>query len=293
MSLSLDSLLLTVGECEVTTGDNLVVTDLPFVTLRTGSQIVPSWDCTIDEFYKRLIKQAATFVNTDFETRANLRFRNTAVLGCSKPIRWNEKVLETATGVKRGFEIVNNGKAKTKVNISSVQTYWDADRTIYIEDIDGTQLGTIAVVGGDKLTTTQVNTSFTGERLYVYVTHDFDAYVPYNLSGKKGEIGSLESDNAIFGINYTIECDMSQYLLDIAPRLKMPLLFKFGMLLHQQTQVSDRENNTIATFKNEDIYEYYESEYNNYLNAIVQGYDAPCDDCFQSRSAINYRATLP
>jgi hypothetical protein len=73
---------------------------------------------------------------------------------------------------------------------------------------------------------------------------------------------------------------------------KMPVLFRFGMLLHQKASTNDRINQTIVRFTQEDVYDFYEAEYNRYLDAALDGHRPPCDECFRANSAVMFKATI-
>lgn len=311
MSLCLSTLISTHGECDVVDGQ-LSTTDLPFVSIKTGSKIIDEYDCTVDAMISGLVDQSVKFVKNDFRTRSKKLFDTGKVIKREDVTRFNQCATLLSAGTTfRGFLIRNTSLSRSNILVERISTYLTGDVTLKVYNaIDGTELSSQTLTASNKITNYEINGSYDAEQILIGFVQDVGVYPPSNevdfcLCNKYNTLNPIEIDgtdyrecntssaDALFGISYSIQCNVDSYMCEIRERFAFPILWRFGMLLHQKAQTSERLNETLAKFTKEDVYDYYEFEYNNSLNALIEGYNPPCDDCFQPNTSVRFIATTP
>jgi hypothetical protein len=311
MSLCLSNLISTQGECDVT-GSSLSVTDLPFMSIKTGSKIIEEFDCTVDEMVTKLISQAVTYVKNDFKTRSKTLFKTGKIIRREDVTRFNECTdLVAADGLFKGYLITNTSLSRSNILVERISAYIDGDVTLKVYNaIDGTELDSKTITAITGINNYEINGSYAAEEILIGFIQSVGVHPPSNetefcFCNKYTTLKPITIDDAdyrecntvngkeMFGISYSIQCDIDSYMCEIREGFSFPILYKFGMLLHQKAQMSERLNETILKFAKEDVYEYYEYEYNNNINSLIEGFNPPCDDCFEPNSMVSVVSTAP
>ncbi len=127
-------------------------------------------------------------------------------------------------------------------------------------------------------------------------------YLSYPTSGtldaalSKTE-SNFVSSNSTGGltIDYTIECDLDNYICSLGTTLAWPLLYKTGHLIMQELEHSDQLNTIVMidSGKNKELADYYDAEYIKSLNQITQNIKTPKDICFQCAPKIRKVVQIP
>lgn len=302
-----NSLITIDGECAATEG--ISVAQLPYVTLKTGSKLLEEYDGSLNDFYQKIIDDASLFVQADFKAQIKHNFRTGRVLVRKDLLKFNEcEDVVANDGLFKGYLIESKSNSKTKIDVNTINVWTESNVTIKVYDaIDGSELHSQDVTAATKKQSVRIGESFKTESIIIGFIQTGDVYPPQigigcgcantslrpiQTSGTSYKECDVDGGVSMFGIDYSITCDMDAYLCEFANEFTMPMLYRFGMLLFQQAKVSERINETIVKFTDDTIYEYYESEYMRYMKSIVDGYQMPCDECFTSNSSISVVPTL-
>lgn len=314
MSLCLNSLIATRGECDAVDGQVLSIADLPFVSIKTGSKIIEEFDCSVDTMINELIERSVKFVKNDFKTRSKTLYNTGKIIRREDVTRFNQCTdIVSADSLFKGYLITNTSKSRSNILVERIAANLEGDVTLKVYNaIDGKELDSKEITAISGINNYEINGVYDAEEIIVGFIQDVGVYPPSNevdfdycfcnkyttlkpiqTDGTDYRECSIDNGSEMFGISYSIQCDIDSYLCEIREGFGFPILWRFGMLLHQKAQTSERINETLAKFTKDDVYDYYEFEYNNSLNSLIEGWNAPCDDCFTPNSMISVVSTTP
>lgn len=98
------------------------------------------------------------------------------------------------------------------------------------------------------------------------------------------------TDTAGLSIEYTIQCNATDWLCTFSNLLALPLLYKVGVEVCQKALTSARTNK--RTLLDSDKYktrmEWFEKKYNESFNSVLDNIKPPLDDCFECKSPVKY-----
>jgi len=129
-----------------------------------------------------------------------------------------------------------------------------------------------------------------------------DKYLSYATSGTLDNALSKTEANFVASnstggltVDYTIECDLENYICSMGTTLAWPLLYKTGHLIMQELEHSPQLNTIVMinSGKNKEISDYYEAEYIKSLNQITMNIKTPKDICFQCAPKIRKVTQIP
>lgn len=129
-----------------------------------------------------------------------------------------------------------------------------------------------------------------------------DNYLSYATSGTLDDALSKTESNFVTSnstggltVDYTIECDLDNYICSLGNTLAWPLLYKTGHLIMQELEHSQQLNTIVMinSEKNKELSSYYESEYIKSLNQITSNIKTPKDICFQCAPKIRKVTQIP
>lgn len=129
-----------------------------------------------------------------------------------------------------------------------------------------------------------------------------DQYLSYATSGTLDSALSKTESNFVASsstggltVDYTIECDLDNYICSLGTTLAWSLLYKTGHLIMQELMHSQQLNTIVMidSGKNKELLEYYEAEYIKSLNQITFNIKTPKDICFQCAPKIRKVTQIP
>lgn len=127
-----------------------------------------------------------------------------------------------------------------------------------------------------------------------YLSYVSSGYIDPSLSKTDGNFVSSNTTGGIT-VDYTIECDMSNYICSLGRSLAWPLLYKTGQLIMQDVKHSEQLNTIVMVNKdkNEELTSYYDAEYIKSINQLMSNLKLPKDICFQCAPTIKKVIQLP
>lgn len=127
-----------------------------------------------------------------------------------------------------------------------------------------------------------------------YLSYVSSGYINSALSKTDGNFQSSATTGGLT-VDYTVECDMSNYICSLGRSLAWPLLYKTGHLIMQELKHSEQLNTIVMVNKaqNDELLAYYESEYIKSLNQLMSNLKVPKDICFDCAPSIKKVIQLP
>jgi hypothetical protein len=127
-----------------------------------------------------------------------------------------------------------------------------------------------------------------------YLSYVSSGYISDGLSKTDGNFTSSSTTGGLT-VDYTVECDMSNYICSLGRSLAWPLLYKTGHLIMQELKHSEQLNTVVLINKaqNDELLSYYEAEYIKSLNQLTSNLKVPKDICFQCSPTIKKVIQLP
>lgn len=266
---------------------------LPFVNSRVISKLNQDFE-TVDDLWLDCLKKGFDFMVGDFEARQQKVVFGESLF--SKIVGGSVKEEVASDNLFHGYRFKIERKGYYTINLRNIQGDFTSLKVI----IDGVEsvLNLDDCSQGIEIDGFNCADIFIGfENTEGYKTRkecedlccgfscmDSVTINPETLEGVK-----IDSPFT-FAIN--IYSEIKPYILNQWKPLKMPLLYRAGMYLFQYSQTVNRVNAEGMAFKHEDVFEYYETEYNKYLNLAVAKFQPPKEGT-KPKTAIQYIDSIP
>jgi hypothetical protein len=289
------------GCSDIVPSSGLYVNDLPGMSLKIADSAANSEKVNGYFLIQNRIDFAANYLSSDIRAYLQDKFVINSVLESSKAGFYKDDNTLIATSSKlRGVKITVREEPFININISKIGLRFDSAQTtnIYIYNLYTAELlYTLPITTvADEITYITVNKQIATnkQRLSLFVCTDSSLSSFYDSS--TNQIGDREGcktcnsskylsrvssgyiDSALsktesnfvtanntggITIDYTIECDITNYICSLSHSLSWSLLYKTGHLIMQELINSDQLNTIVMINKtrNEELLNYYEAEY--------------------------------
>jgi len=311
----------------------LYVNDLPGMSLKIADAAANSEKVNGFTLIQNRIDFASTYLSNDIRTYLQDKFVINSILESSKAgfYKDDNDIIASSNKLK-GIKVTVREEPFININISKIGLRFDSVQTtnIYIYNLYTAELlYTLPITTvADEITYITVNKQIATnkQRLSLFICTDVSVSDYYDSSvlevgNKQGcstcqssrylsriSGGSLDpalsktesnfvSANNTGGItlDYTIECDMDNYICSLGRSLSWSLLYKTGHLIMQELINSDQLNTVVMINKsrNEELLSYYEAEYIKSINQLTSNLKTPDDICFNCSPRIKKVTQLP
>ncbi len=309
----------------------LYINDLPGMSLKLADSAANSEKVNGIKLIQDRIAFAEKYLSNDIRNFMQDRFVINSILEqATVGIYKEDNNIIASSNKLRGIKIIVREDPYLNINISRIglrlNTAVDTDVLIY-DLYKNELLYTIPISAvADQITYIDVNkkipTNKQRRALFICidanVSDQYDAslynssvgcmscnqsqYLSYPTSGTLDIALSKTESNFVAAnstggltIDYTIECDLDNYICSLDTTLAWPLLYKTGHLIMQELEHSDQLNTIVMinSGKNKELAEYYDAEYIKSLNQITQNIKTPKDICFQCAPKIRKVVQIP
>lgn len=322
-----ENLIWIKNACEtITPSSGLYLDDLD-ISIDELNKILDETDGTPELYIKRKIEFAWMAMCSEINTHFAKYFVQNPLLENQKigfPVA-NQSVVNGSNNVLKGIEIeMVNSRNYLDVFISSISVFADKTGTINVDVYDlitGKKIDTIAVdaIAGE-ISIAVINKTYksTRKRLNLIFVYDStginstktllrDGYCgscngnQYSnryakfvgvMIGKddpkmKSKLKTLTETGGI-SIEYSVQCNTSDWLCTFSNILAMPLLYKLGSEISDKALTSNRTNKKtlIDADKWQKRKDWFELKYRESLENMVQNIKPQTNDCFVCKSPI-------
>lgn len=274
--------------------EGVELASLPYVNERVISKINQDYE-TVDGLWSDCLNKSFDFLVSDFEAR-------------QKKVTFGHNLFHSIVGgsVKNsvaadndlhGFIISLQAKGYYTINLNNIEGDFETLKVI----VDGNETEyTISECKGKGIELDAFNCSeiFVGfENSEGYNTRkecdtcgcNINCMSSFNVVSQKQDGTKIDPP---FTFSLNVYSDIRPYILNQYKSLKLPLLYRAGMYLFQYAQTVNRVNVEGQAFRHEDVFEYYETEYNKYLNLAVEKFNPPKEGT-KTKTAIQYISITP
>jgi hypothetical protein len=309
----------------------LYVNDLPGMSLKIADSAANSEKINGITLIEDRINFASNYIVNDFRNFLQDKFILNSILENSKVGYYkDDNSIVAATNKLKGLRINVREEPFININISRIGLRFDTSITtnILIYNLyTGELLYTLPITTvANEITYIDVNKTIATkrQRISLFVCIDAsvsDHYAAYanqsnigcSTCGAKKYISTVSSgqidpassktetnyvtstSTGGLTVDYSIECDMLNYICSISRSLAWPLLYKTGHLIMQELKHSQQLNTIVMInkAKNEELSTYYEQEYTKAMNQLTSNLQIPKDICFQCAPKIKKINQIP